>query len=134
MKTFLGVLINIVAFIAIWFLAGFISLTFAFRGFGDTILAEYLRLGFTWFICPGIGSYFALKVTQSFIKELNLEAVVSSFITLLSVVFIMVMAFSIISYGGRYGGSVTEMVQISIQFVAMLTGTLLGKAKLKSEA
>ncbi|MDT8868279.1 hypothetical protein [Vibrio fluvialis] len=134
MKTFLGVMLNIVAFVAIWFVSAFISLALAFRGWDGSVIGEYLRLGFTWFICPGIGSYFALKVTRGFIQGLNIDAVTSSFITLLSVVFIALMAFSIISYSGRNGSSISEMVQLTLQFVAIIGGALLGKIHIKSEA
>ncbi|MCG9680841.1 hypothetical protein [Vibrio sp. Isolate24] len=134
MKTFIGVLINIVAFVAIWFVSAFISLALAFKGVDGLAVGEYLRLGFAWFICPGIGSYFALKVTQGFIRDLNIDAVASSFITLLTVIFIALMAFSIFSYGGRYGGSISEMVQLSMQFSAVIAGALLGKTHLKSGA
>ncbi len=134
MKTFSGVILNSIAFFCIWLLAAFITIAIAFRGWGDSGLGEYLRLGTAWFICPGIGGYYAPKTTIHFIKNLNIDSVIASFITIISIIFVLFMAFSIFTYGSRFGGTISEMVQLTLQFVSMIIGTLLGKAAVKSNA
>lgn len=132
MKTFGGVILNLIAFFGIWLLAAFIAIAVAFRGWGDSGIGEYLRLGTAWFICPGIGGFYAPKITKYFIQDLNIDSVVASFITIISIVFFLFMGFSIFTYGSQFGGEVSEMVQLVIQFSSIIVGTLMGKVAVKS--
>lgn len=134
MKTIGGVLLNSVAFFAIWLLAAILTIVIAFRGWGDSGIAEYLRLGMAWFVCPGIGGYYAPRVTSRFISGVNMDSVIASFLTIISMVFVVFMGFSIVAYGSEFGGSVSEMVQFTLQFASMVIGTLMGKAALNLDA
>ncbi|MCE7511345.1 hypothetical protein [Alloalcanivorax xenomutans] len=130
MKTIGGVLLTSVAFFAIWLLAAVLTIVIAFRGWGDSGIAEYLRLGMAWFVCPGIGGYYAPRVTSSFISGVNMDSVIASFLTIISMVFVVFMGVSIVAYGSEFGGGVSEMFQLSLQFASMIIGTLMGKAAL----
>ena len=134
MKTVGGVILNSIAFFGIWLLAAFIAIAIAFRGWGDSGVGEYLRLGTAWFICPGIGGFYAPKITAHFISDLNVDSVIASFITIISIVFVLFMGFSIFAYGSQFGGTISEMVQLALQFASMIIGTLMGKAAVKSNA
>ncbi|MEX0730597.1 MAG: hypothetical protein WED00_08855 [Aquisalimonadaceae bacterium] len=134
MKTVGGVILISIAFLVIWLLAAFLAIAIAFRGWGDSGVGEYLRLGTAWFICPGIGGYYAPKITTSCISGLNIDSVIASFITIVSIIFVMFLGFSMFTYGTQFGGSVSEMVQLGLQFASMIVGTLMGKAAVKSSA
>ena len=136
MKTVWAVILNSIAFFGIWFLAAIITMLIAFRGprGEDSVLSEYLRLGAIWFICPGIGGFYAPKVTTHFISEINIDSVIASFTTIISTVFVLLMGYSIFTYGTQYGGTVSEMVQLTLQFISMVVGTLMGKSAVKSNA
>jgi len=67
-----------------------------------------------------------------FIKGANLDSVISSFITILSIIFIIFIGLSILIHGTQYGGSIGQMIQLTIQYSAMVIGTLMGKASLKA--
>lgn len=134
MKTIWGLLLNSISFFGIWILAAFISYAIAFRGWGDSIIGEYLRVGTTWFICPGIGGYFAPKVTTYFISELNVDSVIASFITTISITFTILIGFSIFFYDSSLGSSVYEMLQFTLQFLSVIVGTLMGKMAVKESS
>lgn len=134
MKTVCGVILNSIVFFCIWLLAAFITIAIAFRGWEDSSLGEYLRLGTAWFICPGIGGYYAPKITIHLIKNLNIDSVIASFITIISVIFFLFMTFSIFMHGSKFGGTISEMMQLTLQFASMIIGTLIGKAAVKSKA
>jgi hypothetical protein len=134
MKTLGGVALNTFAFFVIWFFSAFVSVVIAFRGFGDSSTAEYLRLGTAWFVCPAIGGYYAPKLTNSFISDLNIDSVVSSFITIISIIFFAFIAFSIHAYNTQFGGSISDMVQLALQFASMVIRTLMGKSAVKSNS
>lgn len=134
MKTLSGVVLNTFAFFVLWYLAAFVAEAIAFRGWGDSGSAEYLRLWTAWFICPAIGGYYAPKLTNNFISDLNVDSVISSFITIISIIFITFMTFSIYRYNAEFGGSISEMFQLVLQFASMVIGTLMGKSAIKTSA
>jgi len=134
MKTVGGVLLTSVAFLAIWLSASVLTYAIAFRGWGGSGIAEYLRLGMAWFVCPGIGGYYAPRVTSSFISGVNMDSVIASFLTIISMVFVVFMGFSIVAYGSEFVGSVSEILQLSLQFASMVIGTLMGKSALNLDA
>lgn len=131
MKTIAGVVLNLVVFFAIWFFAAFITISFAFIGLGNSGVGEYLRLGVAWFICPGIGGYYAPKITSNFISDINMDSVISSFVTIIAIIFLILTGFSFFTYSTRFGGSVLEMVQLVLQFASIIIGTLVGKMAVK---
>lgn len=132
MKTFGAVILNSITFTIIWFGSAFLVVAIAFRGHGDSVLAEYFRLGIAWFLCPGIGGYFAPRVTMRLIKGANLDSVISSFLTTISIFYILTIGLSLLATGTIFfGRSNWQFFQLVLQFIAMLIGTLMGKASLK---
>ncbi|MHA2939170.1 hypothetical protein ACXJY6_12865 [Vibrio sp. RC27] len=131
MRTIGGVLLNSITFLGVWLLVSSISIFIA-SGWGDSGVGEYLRLGTSWFICPCIGGYFAPKITTYFIHDLDVDYVIASFITIISIIFVLFMIVSIFVYSSQFGGTISQMVQLTFQFLSILIGTLLGKLVVKS--
>lgn len=130
MKTIGGVFLNLIAFIIIWLGSAVLTIVFAFHGWGESAIGEHLRLAMAWFICPGIGGYYAPKITVHFLKDLNLDSVFSSFITIITIVFFLMLLLSFI--GGEVKTSI--LLQSSLQFSSALIGTLLSKFVLKNHS
>lgn len=129
MKTIGGVVLNLVVFFAIWFFAAFFTISFTFIGLGNSGVGEYLRLGVAWFICPGVGGFYAPKITTSLISDVNIDSVVSSFMTIIIIIFVFMIGFPFFVHGSIVFW--TEIFQLVLQFVSIIVGTLMGKVTVK---
>lgn len=127
MKTFLSVILNLVLFILIWVSTSALTLYVDVGGWLAPDIKEPLKVITAWYICPGIGSYLSLKITAHLIKEVNLTSLTSSFITCITIGFIALMVFSILTYRTELGGSFSEMIGLAFQFASILAGVFISK-------
>ena len=128
MRLFGAVAVTFIAFLGIRMLAAFLSVTIAFRGWGEGGFAEYARLGVAWFICPGIGAFFGPQVANHFIERVNMHEVMVSFITLALVICGGMFLLALVTFSDGRGGSVGELFQFAFQSASILVGAFLAKA------
>ena len=128
MRLFGAVVVTFIAFVGIWMLAAFLSITIAFRGWGEGGVAEYARLAVAWFICPGVGAFFGPQVANHLVGKVNMHEVMVSFITLAMVVCGGMFFLALVTFSDGAGGSIGELFQFAFQSASILVGALLAKS------